>query len=38
VLGTTLSGLQLSDEDAERIGSANALAFLDLAEALIDVP
>lgn len=38
VLGATLSGLELSDEDAERIGSANALAFLDLAEALIDVP
>lgn len=38
VLGSLLDGLDLSDEDARSIGSANALAFLDLAEVLADAP
>lgn len=37
-LGSILDGLDLSDADARSIGSANALAFLDLAEVLADAP
>lgn len=36
MLGSILEGLELSDEDARRIESVNALSFLDLAEALAD--
>jgi len=36
MLGSILEGLELSDDDARRIESINALSFLDLAEALAD--
>lgn len=38
VLSSTLADLELSGEDTQRIGYTNALAFLDLAEALVDTP
>lgn len=36
LLGSTLEGIGLSDEDVRRIESVNALAFLDLADALAE--